>query len=407
MNDPTVLYRGQGYVLLADIAPNGLPTGYLDLGNCPRIEIRSESTQFAHTESRSGKGATDAIIEKANSKVSLQLDSTAGLNLYRYLYGTLVQEEGRNVENEPVILYGGGESTLEHIALESWTGLFDHTGQAWIPRIPGERSIWGASSDGEWFNSSGHGLVANTLVQLTGGQFPFVSGANYYVVNPEPDRLQLSLEPDGTPVTGAIPFSCLLQRVSDYQVDLRTGTIKLTLTSRIQSGERCWASYSFASNERIFGFTRPNRDVALLFKGLNTATEDAVRVTVHRVRLDPAQSWPLIGQGFTTFDVEGSVLWNGRNALLDIEQPSNIVVYVPPPYIPNFVNVGADFLEDIGAIPLGFVNAADMTDFTNVSLVNVFMANPNLPVLGLGIDDYRFHRIEMVNVDMTALEDGV
>lgn len=396
MNDPTILYRGQGYILVSDIGPNGLPQGYLDLGNCPKIEIRSDSTRFAHVESRSGKGATDAIVEKAASSVSIQLDSTAGLNLYRYLYGTIAQEQGRMVENEPVCLYSVGESTLEHIAIESWVGLFDAAGQPWIPWVSGQRTIWGATYDGEWFISDSHGIDPDLLIRLTGGQFPFVSGANYYVVEPTHSRFRLSLEPSGEPVSGSEPFSCLVQRVTDYRLWMLAGTIGLTSTTRIHDGERCWASYSFASNERIYGFTRPNRAVALMFKGLNTATEDAIRIMVHRVRLDPAQSWPLIGQGFATFDVEGLVLWDGYNAMFDVEQPSKTVVYVEPPYVPNFVNIGSEFLDDFG-FQLSFVNAGDIESFALVLFVNVFLNDREFPLFGVGIDDYRFHRIDMVN----------
>jgi len=385
MLEPT-LYRGQGVVSIAERSPNGEPLGFTDLGNCPRFEVRPLVTRAEHRENRTGRGFMDAIVETgANCQIYLELDSSAGVNLYRLLYGQLENIPTGVVENEPIVLWSGKGSITNHIGLISWLGLRDASGDLLIQRTPDQPLAWTVVWDGTYFYSNKHGLQTDQVVRLLGvSVLPFTVGSDYYAIPIDSNSFQLTDTPSGTAIVGGAPFSALLLGVYDYQVDLKSGAVTLPSTSRLSSGQTAWATYVYASAEKLYGFVTPAYPVTLLFRGKNTANNDRpLRVKIHRVKLDPTAAWQLIGQNFQRFEVEGLVLKDDRYSdLFEAEFWSNI--FVPPPPPPptyNFVNINPEAIDDY-AVVINFVNI-----------------NPE------AIDDYPLISMRFANIDPEAIDD--
>ena len=377
MAEPT-LYRGQGIVSIAERSPNGEPLGFTDLGNCPRFEVRPLVKRAEHRESRSGHNFLDAIVESgANCQISLELDSTAGVNLYRLLYGKLEDLPAGVVENEPITLWRGKGSIVAHIGLISWLGLRDESGNLLIQRTPDQPLAWTILWDGTYFYSNKHGLQADQIVRLLGVSVaPFTVGQDYYAIPIDSNSFQLTDTIGGAAIVGGATFSALLLGVYDYQVDLKSGAITLPSTSRLTNGTTAWASYAFASAERLYGFVKPAYPVTLLFRGLNTANNDRpLRVKIHRVKLDPTTAWQLIGQTFQRFEVEGLVLLDDRHADLFTAEFWSSLVTPPPPPAPtyNFANINPEAIDDF-AVPIGFANI-DPDTLEDFAIVSMSFAN--------------------------------
>ena len=320
MAEPT-LYRGQGIVSIAERSPNGEPLGFTDLGNCPRFEVRPMVKRSEHRENRTGREFIDAIVESgANCQIYMELDSTAGVNLYRLLYGQIEDLPAGVVENEPITLWHGKGSITNHIGLISWLGLRDQSGD--------------------------------------------------------------------------------LLGVYDYTVDLKSGAITLPSTSRINNGQTTWASYAFASAERLYGFVKPAYPVTLLFRGMNTANNDRpLRVKIHRVKLDPTTAWQLIGQTFQRFQVEGLVLLDDRHPdLFKADFWSSLVVPPPPPAPTyNFANINPEAIDDF-AVLMSFANI-DTGALDDYAIVPIGFANVNAEAL----NDYAIVPIGFANVNADAI----
>ncbi|MFZ9737741.1 MAG: hypothetical protein ACO3EZ_07005, partial [Prochlorotrichaceae cyanobacterium] len=375
----TLLYRGQGVVSAAERSPSGEPLGFTDLGNCPRFEIRPLVTQIEHRENRTGSGFLDAIVETGlNCQVQLELDSTAGDNLYRLLYGKLENIPAGVIQNEPVTLWTGKASTLQHLGLVSWFGLRDQAGELLIQRTPDRPLAWTVVWDGQYFYSNSHGLQADQPVRLLGVNIsPFNLGQDYYAIPIDTNQFQLTDTIAAPPIVGGSTFTGLAIGIYDYQVDLKTGTITLPSTSRISNGKTAWANYAYANAERLYGFVTPSQPVTLLFRGKNTYSDRPLRVRIHRVKLDPTTAWQLIGESWSRFEVEGLVLLDKRHPnLFTADFWSDL--YIPPPPPPptyNYANINPEAIDDY-AVPIGFANI-----------------DPEL------MNDYPLTRIRFANID--------
>ena len=385
MAEPT-LYRGQGIVSIAERSPNGEPLGFTDLGNCPRFEVRPMVKRSEHRENRTGREFIDAIVESgANCQIYMELDSTAGVNLYRLLYGQIEDLPAGVVENEPITLWHGKGSITNHVGLISWLGLRDQSGGLLIQRTPDQPLAWTVVWDGTYFYSNNHGLQTDQIVRLLGvSVLPFTIGQDYYAIPIDSNSFQLTDTVSGAAIVGGATFSALLLGVYDYTVDLKSGAITLPSTSRLNNGQTTWASYAFASAERLYGFVKPAYPVTLLFRGKNTANNDRpLRVTIHRVKLDPTTAWQLIGQTFQRFQVEGLVLLDDRHPdLFKADFWSSLVVPPPPPAPTyNFANINPEAIDDY-AVLIGFANI-DPGALDDYAIVPIGFANVNADAIAL------------------------
>ena len=397
----TLLYRGQGVVSVAERSPSGEALGFTDLGNCPRFEVRPLVTQIEHRENRTGNGFLDAIVETGlNCQVRLELDSTAGDNLYRLLYGKLENIPAGIIQNEPVTLWTGKASTLQHLGIISWFGLRDQAGELLIQRTPDRPVAWTVVWDGQYFYSNSHGLQTDQPVRLLGVNIsPFNLGQDYYAIPIDTNQFQLTATIGGAAIVASIndpvlinndpvlinndpvfigsgsTFTGLAIGIYDYQVDLTTGTITLPSTSQISNGQTAWANYAYANAEKLYGFVTPSHPVTLLFRGNNTISDRPLRVRIHRVKLDPTTDWQLIGESWSRFEVEGLVLLDKRHPnLFTADFWSDIFIPpLPPPPTYNYANINPEAIDDY-AVPIGFANIdpEPMEDYlTRIRFANI------------------------------------
>lgn len=128
-SDPTRLFRGQGVLYLAQRNELGRPMGLIDIGNCTELMLRPSVERIEHRESRTGRNALDAVIERTlNVEVSMVLESAAASSLVRYVYGTATDKAAATVTDEEVIGYQGASAKLANINLTSFTSLTNADG---------------------------------------------------------------------------------------------------------------------------------------------------------------------------------------------------------------------------------------------------------------------------------------
>jgi hypothetical protein len=317
-SDPTRLYRGQGIVLVADRNSAGQPTGFIDLGNCPALTISPTIERIEHEESRTGRNFKDAYIERMTQVTgTMTLESTAKENLIRYFYGTTTAVAGATITNEVVNGYKGKEMPLEQINITTFTSLTNAAGTTTYTKDPGtDPNVYISSFDatGDTFTANAHGLANDTRVWISAGTLPtgFSANTNYYVIATAANTFQLSATQGGSAVNASSAGAGIVVTVQyDYKVELGTGVIQFYPGASFTEGDSLRANYTAGASEITYAFTNPNRDVVLLFNGLNTAESDApVRVKVFKARLDPVQSWSLINQEFNQFEISFECLYD-------------------------------------------------------------------------------------------------
>lgn len=317
-SDPTKLYRGQGIVLVADRDSAGRPTGFTDMGNCPELTLSPTIERIEHEESRTGRNFKDAYIERMTRVTgTMTLESITKENLVRYFYGTTTAVAGATVSNEVVNGYKGKEMPLEQMNITTFTSLTDAAGTTTYTKDPGTDpnvyiSSFNATTD--TFTANAHGLENGTRVWISAGTLPtgFSASTNYYVIGTAANTFQLSATQGGAAVNASSAGAGIVVTVQyDYAIDLGTGVIKFYPGASFTDGDSLRANYTAGASEITYAFTSANRDVVLLFNGLNTADSDSpVRVKVFKARLDPVQSWSLINQEFNQFQISFECLYD-------------------------------------------------------------------------------------------------
>ena len=128
-SDPTELYSGQGIVSYSERNELGRPTGgFIDLGNCSKLETKATVERVEHTESRTGSNFTDAVFEKSQ-KVEFNgtFDSFSAENLNLYLYGSTIKTASATVTDEEVIGIYGRKAALSKM-VTTFTSLTNAAG---------------------------------------------------------------------------------------------------------------------------------------------------------------------------------------------------------------------------------------------------------------------------------------
>jgi hypothetical protein len=110
---------------------------------------------------------------------------------------------------------------------------------------------------------------------------------------------------------------------TDYSVDYKQGIVTFLPGSALVTGTAgvaLTAAYSYAAyTGKMAGLTLQQPEISVLFGGLNQMASDgsgglkAVRVQLHRVKLDLAKVWQLISRKETTLELDGMLLYDGNN----------------------------------------------------------------------------------------------
>lgn len=326
MSDPTRLFRGQGVLSIADRNVAGLPTGYVDMGNCSEVTLSPSIERIEHVEYRTGKQFKDKVIEKmVSAEIQFVAESTAINNLKRYFYGSSSQSVAGTVSGEVVQAFKGKKSKLTRVNLTGWTSLTDANGtRTFVRDVDGDSRLNVPQFDAttNTFTSNNHGLINGTRLRLTAGTLPtsFNGTTDYFAIAVATNTFQLSLTNGGAVVDGGSSGAGIVATVQyDYKINLKTGVIDFYPNAGFTEGDYLRANYTAGTSEKIAAFTAINRDVYIMFEGLNTAENDSpVVLTVYKVRLDPAESWQFIGDEWANFTVKGTVLY-------DSQQPDNTI----------------------------------------------------------------------------------
>lgn len=111
-------YSGQGRFYVAERTVAGKPTGFVELGNVPSMEISIETTKFEHKESMSGQRAVDlSIVQEKKGTFTMTLESLDPVNLALALWGqSSVVASGSVLVGAPeaVVAYLGKRVPLAH-----------------------------------------------------------------------------------------------------------------------------------------------------------------------------------------------------------------------------------------------------------------------------------------------------
>jgi len=315
MSDPTQLFRGQGILSLAERTLQGLPMGFLDMGNCTELAISPRVERIEHMEQRTGRQFKDKVIERmVDATLSFTLESIAAENLKRYFYGSKSDIAGATITNEIVIGYRGRKAKLSRINVNTFTSLTN--AGATVTYTEGQERTFAVVFDDatDTFTAGAHGLSNGDRVHVGGGTVPtgFTAGTNYFVIGATATTFQLSATFGGSAVNGSTAGSGVTVTLKpDYRIDERSGVLTFSPTANFSDGDSLRANYVSGESAKVAGFTKPNKEVWLLFEGLNTAEDDApVAVQCYKVRLDPASEWQLISDTFSQFQIAGTLLYD-------------------------------------------------------------------------------------------------
>jgi len=115
----TEYYSGQGIVYLAELL-NGVPQGFVDVGNCPDLKTSLEVSTFEKKESRTGSRllALRQTTEK-KATIAFTLDSFHKENLQKALFGSLTSVATGSVTDTPVTARLGKVVPLPDIKVSS------------------------------------------------------------------------------------------------------------------------------------------------------------------------------------------------------------------------------------------------------------------------------------------------
>lgn len=318
--DPTRLEINKGIVAAAFRSATGQPLGFLDLGNCPELKVSPSVDNAEHKENRTGRNLTDKIIETGRKMMlSMTLESSAKDNLLKYFYAKAETANAATISNEVVVGWKGREMPLTRMNLTAFTSLTSADGVTTYTKDPGTSpdiyiSDFNASTD--TFTANAHGLANGTRVWVDAGTMPtgFSTSTNYYVINTALNTFQLSATQGGAAVNASTNGAGILVTIQfDYDVDLKNGVLKFYEGATFSDGASLRANYAAGSSEKVFAYTEPNQELALLIKGINIAENEApVRTTIFKARLKPVNEWVVIGSNneFNRYQIEGEVLYD-------------------------------------------------------------------------------------------------
>ena len=112
----------------------------------------------------------------------------------------------------------------------------------------------------------------------------------------------------GADAASATPFS----KTTDFEVR-GEGVFVYAEAVELQDGDKLWASYSYGEYAEIEALTAKAVELELLFGGLNEADSGKpVTVEIWRASQGIAKKLQLLGNGFGSLDVEGSVIQDPR-----------------------------------------------------------------------------------------------
>jgi hypothetical protein len=320
--DPTRLFRGQGVLSIAERDVSGYPLGLTDMGNATQVMLSPSVDRISHRESRSGRMFEDVNIERMiDVGIQFTLESIAAANLRRYMYGSTSQISAATITNEIVTGYLGKRSKLARLPITTFTSLTNAAATLTYSRDLNDVGPVGpaiaATFDNvtDTFTATAHGLTAGQRIQIA-GTLPtgYVALTNYFVIAAglTANAFQISASFGGAAAlatTDGAGLTILPQY--DYFVNLGSGSVVIYATANLADASSLRANYAVGASQKTSGFTVTNREVYLLFEGLNTAFSDSpVVVECYKCRLDPTDQFQMIMDEFAQYQISGRLLYD-------------------------------------------------------------------------------------------------
>lgn len=247
-------FSGQGSLYAAERnTTTGAPLGFIPLGNIPSLELSVEVTKFEHKESETGQRAIDL---------------------------TIIQEKK-----------GTFSMTMEDINM-------DNLAMAWW----GEYASTVAGTDS--------GAAANYTAHL-GYRMP-LAHPNVDTVVVGDDAVPTITYEFGTSATDAASKNGYIDAVNGslFVFTAADQTSKGAANS-ITEGQQLFVSYNYGGYTQMDAFTKTSMERYLRFEGLNTIDDKTVIVEIFKASFDPLAGFALINEELGSFDLSGSILYDG------------------------------------------------------------------------------------------------
>jgi len=250
-------YSGQGSVYAAPRDANGVPTGFVAVGNVPELEISIEVTKYEHKEAESGSRAVDlSIVQEKKGTFRMLVENISLTNLAMGFWGsevatTAVTDEEVNVVSAAVL------------------------------------------GDGVYLGATNLAATPSICtVDFTGGT-PTIT---YLITTDEAEKANTAY---------------------DYYIDLKYGMaygISGAVNNEPALAETLYVTYTTAADALTMeAFTENSLERFIRFEGLNTIDgEDDVLIEMYKVQLDPISGYQLINEEIAQLEITGSLLYDDK-----------------------------------------------------------------------------------------------
>ena len=150
-------FSGQGVVLLARRTPQGLPMGFVPVGNVPALKISVATSSLEHKESHSGQRGTDLrLTTETKCSLSMTMENFIPENLALVSRGIVTQISNGTAANVTVLGYLGRISIFPHLRVSAVV-------------VKNGASTLSAGTDYTLNSEAGSIKLANTITGFTDG----------------------------------------------------------------------------------------------------------------------------------------------------------------------------------------------------------------------------------------------
>ena len=245
---PNYYYSGQGSLYVAERDVDGSPKAMIPVGNVPNLEVSIEVTKFEHKESETGSRAVDlSIIQEKKGTLTMTLENINAYNLAMAFWGQSVVNASAVAATQVVTAYLGYKTKLALPAISTVVVKDDATK---LITYEFGVSVTDVASLNGWIDEANGSMHIFTDAEQT------TNGAAANITDLE-----------------------LLEVTADN-----------------------------ADSVSMEAFTTTTMERYLVFEGLNTIDEKAVRIEIFKAQLDPLSGYGLINEELAALEVNGTIL---------------------------------------------------------------------------------------------------
>ncbi|MCK5307026.1 MAG: hypothetical protein KAJ73_00305 [Zetaproteobacteria bacterium] len=246
---PNYYYSGQGSLYVAERDVDGSPKAMIPVGNVPNLEVSIEVTKFEHKESETGQRAVDlSIIQEKKGTLTMTLENINAYNLAMAFWGQSVINAAAVAQAQVVTAYLGYKTKLA---------------------LPAVSTVL-VTDDATKIIDYEFGTAVDDLVNSLNGWIDEANGSMHIFTDAEQTT------------RGAAA------NITDLEL------LEVTCDN--------------ADSVSMEAFTTTTMERYLVFEGLNTIDEKAVRIEIFKAQLDPLSGYGLINEELAALEVNGTIL---------------------------------------------------------------------------------------------------